>query len=153
MKKFFAAFSVLLVLAAVLPAAGLAQEDPNGYFEELEGYVDLYNANLESIPGVVKRLFANERINFYISLADGEEIIGVVTSGGCEILEFKEGEVENPTLLAYVDGEKIAEALASPSQEKALEVVNSIRIEGVGFMKKVKVAFLNLVRTVAGWFL
>jgi hypothetical protein len=147
-SKVLRALLAVLLLSALLPAGACAET----YYEQTVGYVDLYNENLESIPGLVKRLFASERINFHIALAEGEEIIGVATSGSCEILEFQEGGLENPTLLVYIKAETIEGIKADPSQEKVLAALKELRIEGVGLVKKLKVAFLNLVRMVAGWF-
>jgi hypothetical protein len=143
---------VVLLLIAIFPGASLAEGDES-YFSMLEGYVDLYNSNLDTIPGIVKRLFSNERVNFHIALAEGEEIIGVSTSGTCEITEFVEGALENPTLRVYIEEETIDDLMADPSKEKALAAINSLKIEGVGFFNKLKVAFVNLMRTVSGWFM
>jgi hypothetical protein len=153
-KKVMTAALVVFLLIAIFPGASLAQQEASGsYFAELEGYVDLYNSNLASIPGIVKRLFSNERINFHIALSEGEEIIGVSTSETCEILEFVDGALETPTLRVYIEGEIIDDLMANPSQEKALAAINSIKIEGVGFFNKLKVAFVNLIRTVSNWFM
>lgn len=154
-KKIMTAILMVVLLIAIFPGASLAQQEEaaGSYFAELEGYVDLYNSNLDNIPGIVKRLFSNERINFHIALSEGEEIIGVSTSKTCEIMEFVEGALETPTLRVYIEGEIIDDVRANPTQEKALAAINSVRIEGVGFFNKLKVAFVNLVRTVFSWFM
>ncbi len=152
-KRYVATFMILVILVMIMHTGVLAQEKSGSYYLELEEYVETYNSNLGSIPGIVKRLFANENINFYISFDQGEEVIGVATSGSCEILTFQAEELGNPTLLAYIDGAMIDAALAEGTQEKALEAVNSIKLEGVGFMKKMKVAFLNLMLKVVSWFI
>lgn len=146
----------MLVVACILslsPAAVWGQPSQT-YYQKLEGHVGSYNTSSEKIPGIVKRLFGNEKINFYIGLADGgEETIGVeISAGGKSIDKFAAEELEKPTMRVYVSGAAIDGVLQNPSMDSALEVIAAMKIEGVGLMKKGKVFLINTVSRVLGWF-
>ena len=143
--------SILLIVVLLLgiPWPVMAQGE---FFNSLEGYVSDYNENLDSVPGLAKRMFANERVNFYIQKDGEEEIIGVATDHECAILEFVSGEIDEPTMRAYIDGHVIYELMDDFSVNRALEALQGIRLEGVGFAKTIKVFFLNIVKSLAGLF-
>lgn len=144
----------MMPAVAAAATATVPEQAPLSYYQRLAGYVDLYNKGSAVIPGIIKWVFANERINFHIDLSgQGEEIIGVVTSeNGDAILEFIAGELEQPTMRVYAKAETIDYLEANPSIGAALEAVGNLRIEGVGFSNTVKVFLLNAVLTVMSWF-
>ena len=148
-SKILTALLIAAMLVIAMHTVVLAQSD---FYDSLEGYVAAYNENLDKVPGLAKRMFANERINFYIATGNGEEIIGVATDAECAILEFVSGEIENPTIRAYIDGDVIQDLMDDFSISKALSALRGIRLEGVGFAKVIKVFFLNIVKSLAGLF-
>ncbi len=146
---------LLSVLLVVLLLIGLIQVPvwaAGEYFASLEGYVSDYNENLDKVPSLAKRMFANERVNFHIKIGDEEEIIGVATDAECRVDEFVEGEIDDPTIRAYIDGAVIDDLKSDFSVSRALDALKGIRLQGVGFGKVVKVFFLNIAKALAGLF-
>ena len=155
-KTLFTTLILALLLFLLIPLTTMAQDQDMKsavYYDILSEYVGLYNDNLDEIPGVIKRIFAKERIIVYIARDSEDEAIGVATSKDTEIIEFVQGELTEPTMLVYINGDTIDSLIANPSQGAAVEALNELKIEGVGFFKKIKVAFLNILISVSGWFL
>ena len=148
-KRLLAMLLMVILILTVVGTTVLAGDD---FYNGLEGFVEGYNDNLDKVPSLAKRMFANERVNFHIQISDGEEIIGVVTDADCAILEFAEGGVENPTIRAYIEGAVIEDLKSDFSVSRALEALKGIRLEGVGFGKIIKVFFLNIAKSLAGLF-
>ncbi|UNC91463.1 hypothetical protein [Candidatus Contubernalis alkaliaceticus] len=152
------AFMMLSLLSvAVLSAEELEEEafnDVDSYYNQINGYVDLYNENIDLIPGVIKTFFSNERINFYIEYSgDQTEVIGVVSSGDAAISKFVSGGIEDSTLKFYIESEVIDSVIAAPSTEAFFDAIEGIKKEGVGFSKKIKVIFINIAIKAARTFL
>lgn len=145
-----------LLSVTVLSAEGLKKEafdEMDSYFGQIHDYVDLYNENIEVIPGVLKTFFSNERINFYIEFPGNEtEVIGVVSTGDAAISKFVSGGIEDPTLKFYIESKTIDSLIADPSTEAFFDAIEGIKKEGVGFGKKVKVIFINMAIKAARMF-
>ena len=148
-RKILSVLLVVVLFIVGIQSLVLAQ---GGFYDDLEGYVSVYNDNLESVPSLAKRMFANERINFHIASDSEEQIIGVATDADCAILEFVDGEIEDPTIRAYIDGDVIQDLQNDFSVSKALNALKDIRLQGVGFAKTIKVFFLNIVKSLSGLF-
>ncbi len=145
--------AILLMLGIVLTfVSGTVVAASTEYYDELADYVEDYNDNLDKVPSLAKRMFANERVNFFIKVGDDEEIIGVATDAECAITEFESGGLEDPTIRAYIDGAVIEDLQSDFTLSKALAALKGIRLEGVGFGKVVKVFFLNIFKAVSGLF-
>jgi|GEM_PF-1248648 len=123
---------------------------PLGLYHELVMHVDTYNQNIEKVPGIVKMLFGKERINAYIENGK-EEIIGIVMQDA-KVIEFKEGEVQNPTMRMYMDKGTIRKLMTDPPF--ALEALDKgkIRYEGIGITKQAKVFCVNAGIKIYSWF-
>lgn len=119
-------------------------------YEDLEKKVDKYNENVGKVPAIFKKIFANQRVNSYISMNDGSElIIGVVIDNNMNnmrIIEFTKGGIKNPTLIVRTDEKTVNDIMNSDSPGKdavkALED-GSIKIEAVGFVNKIKFVFVR----------
>ena len=147
------ALTLILLVVSLIPSNIKCQERAeNLYYSILEEYVDLHNNNLEAIPGIIKRIFANERVIFNIYNDFGDEVIGVVTSSDLEILKYVNENLEDPTMLIFIEGSLIDSLLANPSAGAVIEALNEIEIEGVGFFNKVKVFFIKILIGISGWF-
>lgn len=101
-----------------------------------------YNQNIEKVPGIIKALFGNERLNIHIN----SMIIGVVTKDA-RIEEMKEGEIENPTMNVYVSKKVISDILKSDDPVSALLTAlekGDIKYEGVSIESRVKFFFVDI---------
>ncbi len=117
-------------------------------FERLSDYVDVYNENLEKMPGFVRMLGGNERIALEIALENGSVLnIGVVTSEG-RITEFSKGELEDPTLRVWTDEATVNSIITSDDPAGSAFYAlkrGHIRYSGVGTIKKLRIAGVKVV--------
>ena len=117
-------------------------------FERLSDYVDVYNENLEKMPGFVRMLGGNERIALEIALDNGSVLtIGVVTSEG-RITEFSKGELEDPTLRVWTDEATVNSIITSDDPAGSAFYAlkrGHIRYSGVGTIKKLRIAGVKVV--------
>lgn len=141
--------------ARILVIAAGKKNESKELFEILKGSVESYNKNLDKVPGAVKTIFGNERIDWSIALKDGTLRIGVLTKDGA-VVEFKEGGISEPTIKLHSSEAAIRRILESqdPLEEyqKALNS-NEVSYEGVGAVKKVKLFFVGLAGKILGRFL
>ena len=115
-------------------------------FVELEHYLrTAYNPNVHRIPGFVKALFGNEKINAYITLNDGSVLrIGAQTKNG-EVVEFQPNEISNPTMIVYTTERTIRGIIDSPVPIRAFQEAlakGDITYRGVGVKTKVKLGIV-----------
>ncbi len=107
---------------------------------DLEMLVGTYNQNLDKVPGFAKSLFGNERIDLYI---DGEKFVGIIGSGG-QIIEYKEGGIEKPTMKIYTTSDTIGDLINNETSLIDAVKSKSIQYEGVGFFSKIKFGFVKI---------
>lgn len=107
---------------------------------DLEKLVETYNQNLEKVPGFVKNIFGNEKINLYI---DGELFVGLAGEGG-KIDEYKKGGIDKPTMKVLTTSDTIDKLI--DGDKTLLEAVKdkSVSYEGVGFIGKIKFGFIKI---------
>ncbi|USH00772.1 hypothetical protein K1720_04910 [Thermococcus argininiproducens] len=117
-------------------------------FDLLREYVPTYNENADNMPGFIKRIAGNERIDLEITL-ENESIlnIGVVTEGGY-IMEFSKGKISNPTMRVWTN-EGVARRIIN-SEDPASTGVNAlkmgeIRYSGVGFGRTLRIFVVKIV--------
>ncbi|WP_258083761.1 hypothetical protein [Thermococcus thermotolerans] len=117
-------------------------------FDRLRDYVDVYNENLEEMPGFIGMLAGNERIALEIALDNGSVLnIGIVTSDG-RITEFSEGKLEDPTLRVWTDESTVNAILDSDDPAGSAFYAlkrGHIRYSGVGTIKKLRVAGVKVI--------
>jgi len=110
---------------------------------------DIYNENLDEVPGIVKKLFGTERINLYITTIDRSKEVYGVQMQDAKIIEFQEGEISKPTMNLYATEDSIRDIMDSDDPVSAFQEAfakGEITYKGVGIMNKVKLG----VVTVAG---
>ncbi|AIF69245.1 hypothetical protein PAP_04150 [Palaeococcus pacificus DY20341] len=117
-------------------------------FDLLREYVPIYNENADNLPGFIKRIAGNERIDLEITL-ENESIltIGVVTENG-RIVEFSKGKISEPTMRAWTS-EDVARRIIN-SEDPVSTGVNAlkmgeIRYSGVGFRRTLRVFAVKIV--------
>ena len=97
------------------------------------------------MPGPLKSLLGNERINVYF---EGEYIVGVVMAKG-KIDTIQSSEVENPTLKVTILDQAIIDN-SNDSFDIGTALKNKdITYQGVGFYNKMKFSSLGFIAKVA----
>jgi len=100
----------------------------------------------QKIPGVLGKVFKNENVNFHVAKNDGTTVvIGLVTEDKI-VKSLSVGELEKPSLNVYIDENTLTEMTSSnnpfPVLEKAMDD-GRVTYKAVGFMNKIKFAFLG----------
>src|SRR3989344_7632038 len=112
-------------------------------------------AQVDYLPGMVGKLFGNERINAYLIKSTGDvTVFGLITQDK-KIQELGLNEISDPSINIYLDQATLAEIKDSVNPlvrlNQALDE-KSIKYEGVGLADKVKLGFLSSLTSFAGLF-
>ncbi len=110
---------------------------------DLQDFKKQINQNTKIIPGQLKQLFGNERINAYVD----DVVIGIVTENA-EIVEIKEKEIESPTLLVYSDVKTVKDLVAGKLDFNEALDEGLIRYEAVDIVTKIKMIFGEVARSI-----
>lgn len=127
--------------------------------KEAEKIKTIFNDNIDQVPGIVIALFGNEQINVYVSdvkeiSQESDVIIGVSMQEGL-IESVKEGELEKPTMNAYLTEETLLDLLWSTDPFNDFSAAldeGKITYKAVTFTGKIKYGIAGVVGTVIGWF-
>lgn len=118
---------------------------------ELSQLKDDYNNNLDEMPGIVKSLVGNERINAYLDTTNQQIIIGVITEDA-RILELKLNGIEDPTLNIYVSENTIQKLENKEiTIQQALDS-GEIRLESQRIRTSIKIWFTETTLGIINWF-
>lgn len=146
MKKIMVFGAVFLImLCSVFAESGFVQAWGES-LTELEG---------KTLPGALGTLFGDEQINFHIELENnGEAIFGMVMENKM-VKSVTSGGVAKPTLNVYTTEAAIQEIVSSASPPTAL--LNALKekkitYKAVGFLNKIKFAFLSVFSNIAALF-
>ena len=131
-------FSLLMVLiSAIVIAEGDFATQVNDLKSQVEG---------QELTGLVAKLFANDNINIYVKMENGQQqVVGVVTKDK-KVSSINIGAVEKPTLKIYTDDKTVAEIQSATNSIGALQSVlreKKVTYEAVGFFNKIKFAFIS----------
>ncbi len=133
-------YTAFLITALLLVNIGYAHGELDLESLDLEKLVEAYNQNLEKVPGFVKNIFGNERINLYI---DGEIFVGLSGKKG-EIVEYEKGGIIKPTMNIYTTGDTIDKLIDGNTTLLDAVKDKSINYEGVGFFGKIKFGVIKI---------
>ncbi|RLI82137.1 hypothetical protein DRP07_05800 [Archaeoglobales archaeon] len=123
-------------------------EEPTLY-ELLVEKKDEYNENVNAVPGMIKSIIGNERINIEIACEDGTLIVGAATENAY-VTEFAKSGISDPTIRAWTTEKVVREVVESKDFVNAvMNAIKSgdIKYEGVGFVKSLKI---NIMRSLMG---
>lgn len=142
---------VLLAVAVVLsvaPGPALAQDADD---VDLDRLVEVYNANVDEAPDIVRGQLAGQEIE--VRIGDGSTVAGptsgtayyFVTREDGTVSEYGEGEADDPDYRVRTSEDVFADILESESPEAAAAAferhyeAGRIEINGVGVANSVKV--------------
>ncbi len=137
----FLIFSIMLCA----PFSASAQ-NIDEYLEDHDKLIEDYNKNIDSVPKVLRKLFGNERIVIYLGNFESTRTFSAETKNA-RLMSFKEEEIENPTLIVYVNKQVLDSIISSEnpiaSVTSALES-GEIKYKAVGIKTKIKLFFTSL---------
>lgn len=136
---------IIPIIILLLTTPILAQY--NGY--SLQELKSEYNQNLDKIPGIVKAVIGDERINLYIT--EKQSIIGALTENA-KIITIQEGKIDNPTLNIYIT-EKTIRRLQNQeiTFQQAIDA-EEIRLESQRIRTSIKLWLADKIATIISWF-
>lgn len=151
MKKAILFLLVGLLLVSLVSALDIEKE--------AEKIKTVFNDNIDQVPGIVITLFGDEQINVHVSdvkeISQGSDVILGVSMQDGLIESVKEGELENPTMNAYLTEETLLELLWSTDPFNDLSIAldeGKVTYKAVTFGGKIKYGIAGVVGTVVGWF-
>jgi len=163
----FCGVVMALVMGVLLCAAsGTAAVSNGNVFNDLQPFVAVYNEQIvDDLPPFVEKLVANQRINAIVYCYDyggynpyvvefggksfacyGSVVIGVVTDADVAIVEFTQGEIDNPTMQMAMYDSVIYSAMQAENPLCDLITAKNngwLAISGVGIIQKAKVATID----------
>jgi hypothetical protein len=112
----------------------------NYYLNNPDKAADTYNANVDKVPGFVKAMFGNERIDAVLMMENGTiESFGVITEKG-KIAFIQKGYLDNPSLYVKTNESVLKEFMASENQLEYLR--NALDTKAIQFEAvKIKTKF------------
>lgn len=127
---------------------GVEEEKERTLFEILKDYVPTYNENAGKLPGTIKRIAGNERIDLEITLENKSKLnIGIVTEDG-HISEFSKGRISEPTMRVWTTEDVARRIIDSENPTKtgiyALKM-GEIKYSGVGFQNSLKILGAKII--------
>jgi len=121
-------------------------QDIDEYLDDHDKLIGDYNKNIDSVPKVLRKLFGNERIVIYLGNFEATRAFSAETKNAM-LISFKEEEIENPTLIVYVNKQALDSIISSEnptaSVTSALES-GEIKYKAVGLKTKIKLFFTSL---------
>ena len=108
----------------------------------------------QELPDYVAALFGDEVANIHIENSGVTTVYGIVTNDGV-ITEFRESELDDPTINIYTDQDTINDIQSSQNPLLELRVAldeDRITYQAVGVLNRIRWGFTNLMSRVAGWF-
>ncbi len=139
MKLLIGAIASIFILSFAIGASA-----PGVYKLDIDDLVTKYNDNIASIPGPLKGIFGNERINVYV---DGKILVGLVGVNGT-IVEHKQDGIEKPTMKIMTDSDTIGKIISNQKTFADAIRDKSITYSGVGFGNSVKFAFIRIIQNI-----
>jgi len=156
--------NIILMAMVILPSAFAMQaitgqivrnESVVYYLENIGEVKDQYNSNIENVPGFVKKIFGDERVNAELELANGTTVEYYMITEKGVITSLEKGLLDDPTLNVKTKEEVITRILQSENQVQELQKAideKEISIEAVGVGMKLKMFFIKLAVKVGSWF-
>lgn len=118
---------------------------------ELESLVDVYNQNVDTVPGIVRGQLSDQRIDLRIDTADGERRFAVTTDADARITQLDETVANDPTLRVETDESTLCDITTNEDPTAAFAQAyedGSIKLSGVGIVNSVKVGAVKVVASV-----
>lgn len=148
-------FALLMVLAATGVATDASTQMSLEDLDEgtLEDVAEQYNSEYaDQLPGLIRSIIANERINVYIETDEGEAVYGVVLDGA-NVSGIQPEAIDDPTLRVYTSMDTIEEIGAADNPRKRAVAAfksDEIRYEAVGFFRSVTLGIVSFFITLFG---
>jgi hypothetical protein len=138
-KKITVIFSLVLLLGTVYAQSYMVDE----LFNNPEFAKEQYNANLDKMPGALRKFAGNEKIQINVDYGTEIKSITLVMKEGAIDFYSTDGTV-NPTLIVDTDPQTIENLIKSNTPVKDFKHAvkdKTIRYRSVGVFKKIKFGF------------
>ncbi|MFB6204470.1 MAG: hypothetical protein ABEJ75_02395 [Candidatus Nanohaloarchaea archaeon] len=118
MKKLAAAVTLVLLTGTVAGFTAGSSRALN--LEHLPQYAEEFNNNTAKLPGIVRSLIGDQRINVEITRQGREDLVLGVVMKGVKIARINDTRVENPTLEVNTSMKTVESILNSANPARTL---------------------------------
>lgn len=150
---------LLIVVLLTFPVGTATAQECSLETDELTPLVDVYNENLDQVPGLVRGQLSDQRIDVRIDAADGEQRFAVSTDADGRITQLNEAVAEDPTVRVETDESTTCDVITSDDPAATFNQAyedGSIEVTGVGITNQVKIGAvklgLGIMRSLSGLF-
>ncbi|TKR28127.1 hypothetical protein [Natronomonas salsuginis] len=152
--------SGLLVMTLLMfPVGTVSAQECSLDADQLNPLVDVYNENLDQVPGLVKGQLSDQRIDVRIDAADGERRFAVSTDSDGRVTQFEEAVAEDPTVRVETDESTTCDVITSDDPAATFNQAyenGDIEVTGVGVTNRVKIGAVkvgvSVVKSLSGLF-
>lgn len=109
---------------------------------------DWYNNNTHLVPGFIRSIAGNARINLEVGMSDGSSLDVYMVTENAYITEFEKGRLNDATIRAKTSEEVVRRIIQSDDPIKETEnalKAGEITYSGVGFVNQVKLEVAKVV--------
>jgi len=137
---------IFVVMMMLVSFSGVYALDA-AYYQKLQHKSDSYNQNVDKLPGIIKFLFGNEKINIELTACQSACDIGLQTSDG-RIISLSQNPIPNPTVKAQMKESTLKTLL--DSTDSRTDFANALKsgeidFQGVGLIKKIKLGVIKQI--------
>ena len=112
----------------------LSDELKEQFFNNMDAFKNDYNGNIENVPGLVKSIINNQKVNIYVQGPEGDTVFSAAIDNNAMITDISEELYDEPTLDVSTT-EEVVDAMIAGNLD-VVEAINSKQIitdsHGVG---------------------
>lgn len=141
-----------LLALMLLMSTATAQEDTITV-EDINQFIQIYNANVDQVPDFIKSIISNEKINIEVSTAQGTLQFYAVMQDST-IQSGSVGSLDDATLLISTSEETIRRIAASPDPVGELKIAlntGDVSYSGLGFFSSIKYGIISFLSGLFGF--
>lgn len=140
-----AAILILLLMPSLVSA---------DLYDFLESNVEYVNDNIDQVPGFIRTVFGDERINAAVELKNETNMSVSVITDDARITSFEKGKLDDATMDLWVSETTIEEVLdSSDPAEHVMDAIDdgSIRYETHNIASSVKMGLAKGLMSMYSW--
>ncbi|MBS3060495.1 MAG: hypothetical protein J4432_03220 [DPANN group archaeon] len=145
--------TLLALLALMLLMSTATAQEDTITVEDINQFIQIYNANVDQVPDFIKSIISNEKINIEVSTAQGTLQFYAVMQDST-IQSGSVGSLDDATLLISTSEETIRRIAASPDPVGELKIAlntGDVSYSGLGFFSSIKYGIISFLSGLFGF--
>src|SRR3989338_884102 len=139
--------TLLALLALMLLMSTATAQEDTITVEDINQFIQIYNANVDQVPDFIKSIISNEKINIEVSTAQGTLQFYAVMQDST-IQSGSVGSLDDATLLISTSEETIRRIAASPDPVGELKIAlntGDVSYSGLGVFSSIKYGIISFL--------